>query len=263
VDVREVKLIQLLGDEEFERRQLELGDIIVDGDVHKIVIERKTVSDFAASLKDGRYRNQKMRLLEWKNKDEQIKKNVIYILEDKGNDNKDRAYWGAIVNACLRDNIIVIQSDGLVRTMELVLDMRKKVLEGKFEVGLEVGRDDIHLEGLGKKDYNTPQNCYLGQLTLIPGVSKNIGKLIGEKYGSMGVLIREVERNLGEGDMKSRLNFLSEIDIGGRRLGGKLAERICEYLTFDSDILPSYIKLREESKKKDKKNHIKKFFISP
>ena len=249
IDNREQKLIPLLPD--FIPKQLELGDIIIDSNNHKIIIERKTIGDFNASLKDGRYRNQKLRLLEWKNKlEENVRKDVIYILEEKYGDNKDKAYWGAIINANLRDNIIVIQSDGLVRTAEIAHDICKKIEEGKFTT-LEGGKENIHLEGLSKGDYNTPQTCYLGQLAIIPGVSKNTAKILTNKYPTMKKIINEIESNLSNEIVtpKKRLEFLSEIDLNGRRLGDKLAEKICYYLS-DEIIFQNWIKLRDESKKR-------------
>ncbi len=251
IDNREQKLIPLLPD--FTPKQLELGDIIVDSSNHKIIFERKTIQDFNSSLKDGRYRNQKLRLLEWKNNfEENVRKDVIYILEEKYGDNKDKAYWGAIVNANLRDGIFVIQSDGLMRTAEIANDIKKKVEEGKFS-SLEGSKEDIHLEGLSKGDYNTPQNCYLGQLAIIPNVSKSTAKILAGKFPSMKKLIIEIESNLTNENIvpKKRLEFLSEIDLNGRRLGDKLAEKICYYLC-DENIFKDWIELRENSKIKRK-----------
>jgi len=251
IDNREQKLIPLLPD--FTPKQLELGDIIIDSTNHKVIIERKTIVDFNASLKDGRYRNQKLRLLEWKNTlEENVRKDVIYILEEKYGDNKDRAYWGAIVNANLRDGIFVIQSDGLARTAEIANDIKKKIEECKF-TSLEGSKEDIHLEGLSKGDYNTPQNCYLGQLAIIPNVSKSTAKILVNKFPTMKKLINEIESNLINDSIvpKKRLEFLSEIDLNGRRLGDKLAEKICYYLC-DEDIFKKWFELRENSKVKRK-----------
>lgn len=251
IDNREQKLIPILP--EFTPKQLELGDIIIDSPNHKVIIERKTIADFNASLKDGRYRNQKLRLLEWKNNlDENVRKDVIYILEEKWGDNKDKAYWGAIINANLRDGIFVIQSDSLMRTCEIAQDISKKIKEGKF-TALEGSKEDIHLEGLSRGDYNTPQNCFLGQLAIIPGVSKTTAKILQTKFSTMKKLILDAESNLTNDDIipKKRLEFLSEIDLNGRRLGDKLAEKIC-YFLCDETIFKNYIELRENSKTKRK-----------
>jgi len=251
IDNREQKLIPLLPD--FTPKQLELGDIIIDSNNHRVIFERKTIPDFNASLKDGRYRNQKLRLLEWKNNpEENVRKDVIYILEEKFKDFKDKAYWGAIINANLRDGIFVIQTDGLARTAEIIMDIRKKIEEGKF-TQLEGNKEDIHLEGLSKGDYNTPQNCYLGQLSIIPNVSKNTAKILANKYPTMKIIINEIEKNLMDEIVvpKRRLEFLSEIDLNGRRLGDKLAEKICYYLC-DESIFKNWVQLRENSKIKRK-----------
>lgn len=255
VDNREQKLIPLLSDETgFCSKQLELGDVIIDCENHKIIIERKTISDFNASLKDGRYRNQKLRLLEWKGIDEGIRKDVIYILEEKYGDNKDRSYWGAIVNANLRDGIFVIQTDSLIRTAEIIKDIKKKVEEKKF-TSLDGTKEMIHLEGLSKGDYNTPQNCYLGQLAIIPGVSKNTAKKLTGLFPNMKNFIEVIEINLTNDDVhpRKRLQFLSDIDLNGRRLGDKLAEKICEYLLQGNEIFQNWIILRDESKRKKEK----------
>lgn len=247
IDTREQKLIPLLP--EFTTKQLELGDFIIDGNNHKIIIERKTISDFNASLKDGRYRNQKLRLLEWKNQlEENIKKSVIYILEEKYGDNKDKAYWGAIINANLRDGIFVIQTDGLVRTAEILQDIKKKIEEGKFS-SLEGTKQDIHLEGLSKGDYNTPENCYLGQLAIIPNVSKSTAKVLTSLFPTMKTLILAIESNLTNESIppKKRIEFLSEINLNGRRLGDKLAEKICYYLS-EPILFQNWLELRNNSK---------------
>lgn len=242
LDCRENKLNELFkkNNLEYEFIQLDLGDIIIDGESHKIIIERKTVADFNASLKDGRFRNQKLRLLEWL-KECNIKKNVIYIFEEQKGD-KDRNYWGAIVNMILRDGISVIQSDGLLRTMEIVLDIRNKLVNDKF-VGLEGGKENISLEGFSKKSYNTPENCYLGQLSLIPGVSPKIAKIIKINFPNFMDLYDNINKNLGEENVKpkDKIKFLSEIKVSeNRRLGLKLADKIIQYLTQESEIYKTW-----------------------
>ena len=64
IDNRETKLISLLdGIIEFQVMQLDIGDIqIVNDKQIVIVLERKTLSDLAQSIKDGRYKEQKARL---------------------------------------------------------------------------------------------------------------------------------------------------------------------------------------------------------
>ena len=231
IDTREKKLLPYIQCEYIEK-QLDLGDIFIDSSSYKLMIERKTISDFNASLRDGRYRNQKLRLLEWRDTDITMKR-VIYILETNG-DTKDSAYWGAVINASLRDNIIVIQSDNTKKTAEIIDDIKKKVDDNKFE-NLKITRNEIYLEGCNnnkKGDYSNPATFYLGALTLIPGISKNISAEIVQRFPTLILLIDEIKKNLTNTElkMKKRLQFLSDIKINERRLGDKLAEKICNYL---------------------------------
>ena len=72
VDVREKKLIPLIKalnndygyNIEIESKQLDLGDLIVcdDDNNELLIIERKTLTDLASSIRDGRYSEQSYRL---------------------------------------------------------------------------------------------------------------------------------------------------------------------------------------------------------
>jgi len=224
VDTRECKLRELLekNGEAFVTKALELGDILIEHPKRQILIERKTIADFHASITDGRYKNQKLRLLEWRNKADEGRKNIIYLFEEKHGDNKDRSYWGALVNMILRDNIGVIQCDDMVRTAQIITDIKKKLDEDKFDE-LEGGGQNISLEGYAKGKFNTPKHCYLGQLSLIPGVSSAIAEKIAEKYPNMRTLLDRMDGM----DLKELGNIrISE----KRRLGDKLAEKIRTYI---------------------------------
>lgn len=221
IDTRECKLRELLekNGEVFVTKALELGDILIEHPKRQILIERKTIADFHASITDGRYKNQKLRLLEWRNKTDEGRKNIIYLFEEKTGDNKDRSYWGALVNMILRDNIGVIQCDGMVRTAQIITDIKKKLDEDKFDE-LEGGGQNISLEGYAKGKFNTPKHCYLGQLSLIPGVSSAIADKISEKYPNMRTLLDQMNvKELGNIRISEK-----------RRLGDKLAEKIRTYI---------------------------------
>jgi ERCC4-type nuclease len=224
IDTRECKLRELLekNGTPFVTKPLELGDILIEHPKRQILVERKTIADFHASITYVRYKNQKLRLLEWRNKTDgqtDARKNIIYLFEEKTGDNKDRAYWGALVNMILRDNIGIIQCDGMVRTAQIITDIKKKLDEDKFNE-LEGGSQNISLEGYAKGKYNTPRNCYLGQLSLIPGLSPAIAEKIAEKYPNMRTLLDEMNvKELGNIRITEK-----------RRLGDKLAEKIHSYI---------------------------------
>ena len=72
VDSRETKLFSLLTERDLDiykdnisiqKEQLELGDIHIIFNEITYIYERKTVNDLLSSIKDGRYKEQKNRLL--------------------------------------------------------------------------------------------------------------------------------------------------------------------------------------------------------
>lgn len=88
VDIREKKLLNILNAklEEYEFKniqiqveELPLGDIIICDDkcIEKLMIERKTLNDLAASIRDGRYSEQSFRLDNY----ELHNHNIVYLIE--------------------------------------------------------------------------------------------------------------------------------------------------------------------------------------
>ena len=103
VDIREGELIKIITQlvntiPSFKELQiitenLPLGDIIITDNVNeKLIIERKTIKDLFASIKDGRYEEQSYRL----NGLNHHNHNIIYLIEgDVNNLNrfKDNNFW--------------------------------------------------------------------------------------------------------------------------------------------------------------------------
>ena len=84
IDNREHKLIQILQNYDIpcEITTLTLGDFhIVNTHTNEpvLIIERKSLADFASSIQDGRYNEQSFRL----DKTELHNHNIIYIIEGK------------------------------------------------------------------------------------------------------------------------------------------------------------------------------------
>ena len=103
IDVRETELIAkcesmaaIFPNVNFLKEQLPLGDIIInDGFKELIIIERKSLTDLAASIKDGRYEEQSYRLKNlWHHNH-----NIIYLIEgdfSKFNSFKYNAFKGTL-----------------------------------------------------------------------------------------------------------------------------------------------------------------------
>ena len=222
IDNRENSLIKLLEENNinFEKKNLEIGDIqFIENDKLIYIIERKTVNDLGASIKDGRYKEQKVRLLA------NNTGNIYYIIEgniDDCNTLNRKALLGSIINMIFRDNIKIINSNNVLDTYNIIIQIQTKYNDGKFKQ-IESSKDSyISSIKTNKKENMSKELCNIIQLATIPGVSKNISKIVIEQYGNISNLIDEFKKN---DDL-----LLSEINLGKRKLGKSLSKKIYEYL---------------------------------
>lgn len=217
VDNREKAIIPLLT-VPFSTANLEIGDfqLLVD-DQLVVLVERKSYSDLSASIIDGRYREQKKRILS-----QGISK-VIYLFEGdidsyKGSIPKDTVY-STIVNCALRDNIQVMQSNGVEESVALIEKMYKNLHKYEVGGGCSISYQEASVKQKRNKNL-TPSECYLHQLSQIPGISYPTAKAIAAKYGSM----MEIIDSLSEDP-----ELFVEFRVNDRKLGKK-GHKIYEYL---------------------------------
>lgn len=193
-----------------------------------VVLERKTCSDMAASINDGRYREQKVRLL---NTQAPYRG---YILEGiypetgisfpgrgKRRVVKSDTYRSIILGLTIRDSLLVYQTEDLVNTARLINQILKKLPDylDKPDHDLTSYQSSlVQCVSTVKKDNMTPKLCFAAMLAQIPGVSLKLAKLITQRYPSWDRLLQASSLEL------------AEINTGERRLGQVLAERITEYL---------------------------------
>jgi hypothetical protein len=109
---------------------LPLGDVYVktDDDKDVCIIERKTIRDLLASIKDGRYEEQSMRLL---HASELSPHNVIYIIEGMCNQiptvKDKKTMYSAITSLNYYKGFTVFRTTCLQETAELVVWMCDKI----------------------------------------------------------------------------------------------------------------------------------------
>ena len=96
-----------------EISSIPLGDFIIKhGDDTILIIERKTMSDLVSSINDGRYKEQKIRLLS-----NYPKGKIIYFFEGtltsgfKNNEKINNIINGALINTTFRDNIRLLMNE--------------------------------------------------------------------------------------------------------------------------------------------------------
>ena len=98
---------------------LDIGDIVFryHGDI-VVLIERKTIGDLISSIKDGRYREQKLRILNHVPRDK-----VIYLLEGgkiSQNNYAGKLVWGSMVSMLIRDGIKIIRTIDVGESIQFI-----------------------------------------------------------------------------------------------------------------------------------------------
>ncbi len=174
VDDREHALIERLRAEKvtFEVRHLPLGDIMIENNGVTALVERKRTDDFAASITDGRWREQKARLVE-------SGCVIIYIIEGSlhGQSKPATTLSSAMWNTMLRDNISVLQTRGVEDTSFHLQVLAKKI-------GVEIKGGGSGMRSLLSKRKRKQDNAF--QLMLMAlGLSEKIAAALVSRYATL------------------------------------------------------------------------------
>tara|TARA_B000000475_G_scaffold267084_1_gene257709 strand:+ start:100 stop:771 length:672 start_codon:yes stop_codon:yes gene_type:complete len=218
IDTREKSLIETFkeyySDIEISIEQLDIGDILITNDFCNILIERKTICDALASIKDGRWKNQKQRILDNYDK-------CLYIIENDDIFNNDRRLSSAYINTLLRDRIPIIFTNSVSNTAKLIKLIYDKLKENPSRFVLEQTTYVNTLKTKIKKIENIDKrNCFILQLCQIPMINQKIAIKIAEEHSSMKDFIKTLE------GWENPSEYLQAID----NIGAKKAEKIIEYL---------------------------------
>ncbi len=225
VDHREGKLKDLFG-ESATYENLVHGDIqvLVDGEI-LLVFERKTTDDLLASIKDGRYKNQKAVLFQSGYKPSQI----YYIIEGNikltATSKSQKPLVGALINTMLRDKICTMITRGVDETYALICDIfeRVKADPDKYKNPSVAGQIITMTQG----DKITPEICFRNQLCQIPDVSEKTASAVMGRFSTMKSLILE----LHDKDKEILNKELAELKTdSGRKISSKAAKNIVTYM---------------------------------
>jgi len=220
-----------LGTIPFETDNYDVGDVLIyRGDVPVVVIERKTLSDYHASIDDGRYRNQKMRL-------KALGCPIVYLVEGLAGDSdaarvnyaRLQSSWAGLI---LRDNIHLLRAENFEETCVLVEKCYKRAVEFKLDaVGAGVPEGDAATEylktiKLEKKANVTPENALTLMLAQIPGISVPMASKVCEIYPSFQALMA----HYASLEPPARAMTLRDISLGKRKMGKVASEKIYMFL---------------------------------
>lgn len=212
IDIREDSLYADIFDRDLDiykdkieiiKESLDIGDIHIKYNEILYIFERKTVRDLVSSIHDGRYREQKARMLSIYDKYQ-----LSYIIEEddvissKIYSNKS-IIQGAYINTMFRDNIRVLFTKKICETATLLLSIAVKIIENpkKFistktnENSADICYTDYVKLKKKKIDNIDVDTCYIMQLSQIPHISNIIAKNIAKIYPSMPYLITQLIDN--------------------------------------------------------------------
>ena len=243
IDIREGSLLEQIKTQisfipvfktiEIKSETLPIGDIIInDGKEDRLVIERKSVNDLLASIKDGRYEEQSYRLNGLKHHNH----NIIYLIE--GDVNKVNRFktdnniekltlYSAMFSLNYYKGFSVFRSFSLEETANIICNMAYKMEkdlttkypyyqnnqicltnqtepEGKTEINnCEENEDSnnvsekdyVNVVKKIKKENITPDNIGEIMLCQIPGISSITALAIMDKFKTLSNLIKEIESN--------------------------------------------------------------------
>ena len=175
IDFRERDLIECLTQKNvaFKTMSLPLGDI----QIGHILIERKKNKDYAASIKDGRWREQKGRMLA------QHDYKCMYIIEGTlhGHSVPLTTLISAMCNTMLRDGIHVIRTVSVNETVIVLQQLMKKMTK------MTASSSGLVPPTLSKRKRNSDA-VFLRMLMCVPGCSEKVASKIIEQYTTMAAL---------------------------------------------------------------------------
>jgi crossover junction endonuclease MUS81 len=207
----------------FKISNLPVGDFIIKekhGDKILLVIEKKTINDLCASITDGRFRQQKDRLLESINNPNKI----LYLIEGNVNNTKNNMVNGAIVNLIFKHHYKMLNTLTENESFDLIIMLYKKFVNNDFVNDNDNENAPMKLISKGDK---INDNIFALQLSAISGVSYTTALLISKQYKTMSNLINEYEKC----ENQEREKMLCNIMLNEKRkIGNALSKKIYQAL---------------------------------
>ena len=215
---------------------LDIGDYIFNYKSKLVcVIERKTIDDLANSIKDGRYREQKERLLKLYPKNK-----IMYLIEgDITKPNKSIKYnkvskktiYSSLINVYLRDNISIHRTNNISESIEFLKEMADKIeRQGMNFLHKNTESDNLFNNLKSKKKQIDEKLVYKLQLSAIPSISSKSADAIMLKYPSFNLLFSSLS-SLSREDRLKELNLIKcKSGDKYRKLSKRVIENIDKYL---------------------------------
>jgi len=232
---------------------LEIGDYVFKiANKPFLIIERKTVTDYAASIVDARSREQKKRLIANK---ESAK--ILYLVEgDLTKDNQSFKYnkidkhtiVSSIINTMYRDELQVFHTSNLMETIFFIESIHKKLTKQGvtfLESKSTYESDLINTVKSSKKKNLTPDISFQMMLNCIPGISNKVSKRLSEKFKSMNNMIEKL-KNIDNKD--AQIDFIKNIKMGDEDKSKKISKTVAENIITNLGLIDQIEELSSEGK---------------
>ena len=221
---------------------LSIGDYCFKiDDTPFIIIERKTISDYAASIKDGRHREQKKRL-------QSQSAYVLYLVEGSiSKDNSSYSYnkvskdtiVSSIINTILRDKINVFHTSDINETIFFIESLYRKIEKqgDSFLDNKSTYTEDLINTVKMSKQKNIDENVsFQMMMNCIPGISSKVSSRLSNKYKNMKEFLDTL--NNIENDAL-RIDFIQNIKLEtngkSRKISKTVAENIIKFIGYHSE----------------------------
>lgn len=212
----------------FVTANLEVGDFVFknENDEILLVAERKTIRDLSASITDGRFRQQKERLLESTNDHNK----VLYIIEGAKGSFKTTSEKGilsqtiidgSLQNMLFRHHFKLLRTDNEMDTLANLALLFKKINNNEFDAKCA----PVAPVKLVSKGDKIGENIFALQLSVIPGISYATALKISEVYKNMKEMIDAYNNKESIQDKEEMLNGV-QLTNSKRKLGSALSKRV-------------------------------------
>ena len=241
IDKRENELFEKLSIylEMFENKNIKLeddvlplGDILIKDDNNLFIIERKTINDLLASIKDGRYSEQSLRLSQ---NNDCNNHNIIYLIEgnitSRSRDER-KIIYSTITSINAFKGFSVMRTSNIDDTTEWLVYMSDKLYRGFKNNKILFTNNNIENKNYTdviksvKKDNVTKENIGEIMLMQIPGISATLAKAILNNFNNFQEFIEKINN-----DSSCIDNLTYECNGKTRKINKNCIENIKNFLT--------------------------------
>ena len=247
--------------------------IFLKDDKPFICIERKRIDDFASSIRDGRYKTQKLEMIEYSNQHTPAPF-LVYLVEQFSIENDDDAatligktniskdtILSAITKTMFRDGFQMVFTTDIKDTIRWLIKMWTNLCNAQFE-GYDTDESfSAYYQNVSRKlatrttsqmkdiDRDKTNSWWMLALSNINGISANRSQEIVKKYPTAKSLLDAYD---GCNSQKEKQSLVANLKVNTRRIGDAASKAVYEHITNDTSKLGNVGKLQTNDKQKSK-----------